>query len=225
MKKVLLSTALFLFALVSYSQDKPFSVGVKAGVNLSNFSAEDTDTKSRVGYQFGIVGEYQLPNSFFLQSGMNISSKGAKIDQNIDYDYNGDGYSDYGYMKIDYNAVYLQLPILAGYKIDVTDNFGIKLFAGPYLAYGIGGKSTLKGKMTMGLPYGESETIEGKEKADTFSDELIKRFDMGLLGGVTAQYGKLSLSLGYEYGITDISQGTNSIHNQNAFATIGYTFY
>lgn len=224
-KKVLLIAFSFFIAVSSYSQDKLFSLGVRAGMNLSDMSVEHSDTKARVGYQFGIVGEYKLPNDFFLQSSLNVSSKGTKVDLDIDYDFNGDGIPDKGSVKTTWNATYLELPVLVGYKVNVTEGFGLKFMAGPYIAYGIGGKITGTASVDMGIPDGGYELYSGKDKMDSFSDESLKHFDFGLLGGVAADYQKFTITLGYEYGLSNVSQGSNGIHNRNAFLTIGYNFY
>lgn len=226
MKKTLLLTffSLFTFACLS-AQENPFSLGVKAGLNLSNLNNEGPDMDARVGYQFGIVGEYKFLNDFFLHGGLNISSKGAKMKMEGDMDVNGDGLFDRGSIKSTWNAVYLELPVLAGYKVRVTNNFGIKFMAGPYLAYGIGGNLSATANIEMQQPDGSYIRESGKEKVDTFSDETLKRFDFGLSGAVAAQYNKLTFTIGYDYGLTNISQGTNGIHNRNAFVTIGYAFF
>ncbi len=226
MKKTLLLAVFSLFTFVCLNaQENPFSLGVKAGVNLSNLSNEGPDMDARVGYRFGIVGEYKLPNDFFLQGSLDISSKGAKLNVEGDMDVDSDGLLDRGSIKSTWEAVYLELPVLAGYKVKVTDDFGIKFMVGPYLAYGIGGNLSATANVEMQQPDGSYIRERGKEKVDTFSDETLKRFDVGLSGAVAAQYSKLTFTIGYDYGLTNISQGINGIHNRSAFVAIGYTLF
>lgn len=52
-----------------------------------------------------------------------LSTKGAKEDE------------------VTMNAVYLELPVMAAARIKVADNTNIVISAGPYLAYGVGGKN------------------------------------------------------------------------------------
>lgn len=227
MKKFLLLTALLFAVCSGYSQGKLLSLGVKAGVNLSNLSNEGPDMDARVGYQFGFVGEYQLKNNFFLHGSLNLTSKGAKYKNEKSGDINGDGYgfNDYYSIKTTWNATYLELPVMIGYKVGVTDGLAIKFMGGPYIAYGIGGKISAKGYSNMENLDGSFTRSDESGKIDTFSSETLKRFDAGLSGAVSLEYSKFTFTLGYQYGITDISQGTNSIRNRNAFATIGYTLY
>ena len=227
MKKTLLLIIFSSFTLACLNaQENLFSLGVQTGVNLSNLDNEGAEMDARVGYQFGVVGEYKLPNDFFLQGNLNVSSKGARMEVEGDMDIDGDGLYERGLIKSKWNAVYLELPVLAGYKVRVTDNFGIKFMAGPYFAYGIGGN--ISATYYVEIPELDGSYLKemvGKDKINTFSEETLRRFDFGLSGAVAAQYSKFTLTIGYDYGVTNISQGSNGIHNRNAFVTVGYTFF
>ena len=227
MKKLL---TLLLVSIVStslsYSQESKFSLGVKAGLGVSKLDIKDFDSDAKLGYRFGVVVEYQLDNNFFIQSGLDLVSKGTKNKFYEEGDINGDGISgDYMHTKLTWNAVYLELPILAGYDLNVTNNFKVRFMAGPYLAYGVGGKLTAKTNGQLMQSSGVPIEFSEKEKINTFSSETLKRFDMGLLGAVGAEYDKFQLTVGYEYGLLNISQGTNSIHNMNGFVTLGYRIF
>lgn len=226
LRKVFLVTSV-LFSVVSVSsQESKFSLGAKAGINLSNVDMQYLDTDAKVGYQFGVVAEYDLQRNFFLRSGLDLNSKGFKSDIATVGDINGDGISDdYGVLKSSWNMVYLQLPLMLGYKIDITDEFKINFAAGGYFSYGIGGKVTGKFEGFLGSPTGQYEYYTENDKDNAFSDDLLKRFDIGLIGGVGAEYRSFTFNLGYEYGLSDISQGIVSIHNRNAFFTVGYRFF
>lgn len=207
------------------SQESRFSVGVKAGLNVSNVDMEYFDTDAKASYRFGVVTEYDLRKSFFLRSGLDVNSKGFKSELTTMGDINGDGLlGDYGVLKSSWNMVYLQLPVMVGYKIDLNE-FKINFVAGGYFSYGIGGKVTSRFNGFLATPSGQQEDYAEKAKDNTFSSDLLKRFDAGLLGGVGAEYKSLTFNLGYEYGLSDISQGATSIHNRNAFFTIGYRFF
>lgn len=231
MKKILLTVALSAAVLLSFSQEKPLSLGIKAGMGYSNYDVElgypYTDKDAKLGYRFGVVAEYQLSNDFFLQSGIDILSKGMKSSFLEIDDIDGDGIKgDRMWGKMTWNAVYLEVPVMFGYQMNISDGSKIKFMAGPYVAYGIGGKISAKANSQKGLPGGFLGDVDyGKDKANLFSKETVKRFDMGLIGAIGAEYNKFIFTVGYEYGLTNISQGSNSIHNMNAFATVGYKLY
>ncbi len=193
-------------------------------MNLSDMDTDGADTKVRIGYQFGVLGEYNLPKSFFIESGLLLTSKGLKTEESGRWDINEDGFIDEGTLKSNWNALYLEIPVTAGYRVVVNDDFKISFNAGPYIAYGIGGKIAAEIDAYMYYPSGK-EHVEDKDKTDTFSDISLKRFDLGLLGAVAGEYKKIKLSIGYEYGLLDISQGSNSVNTRNVFITLGYTIF
>lgn len=227
MKKLLLFLFVsVLFTTVAYSQESKFSVGVKAGLGVSKLHIKDVDSDAKLGYRFGVVGEYKLQNNFFIQSGIDLVSKGTKKKFDEEGDINVDGISgDYMHAKLTWNAVYLELPILAGYDLNVTENLKVRFMAGPYLAYGLGGKIIAKTNVQLSDPNGGYELFSRKDKINTFSDEALKRFDMGLLGAIGAEYNKFQLTIGYEYGLVKIFQESSSIHNMNGFVTLGYRIF
>jgi len=218
--KILLLLAAVLFVgSNAYAQSLPISLGVKAGVNLSNVNIDvddpedPDDTDARVGFQVGVDAKFDLPlTGLFLQSGLALTTKGFKADGNL---------SDSESFEVKANAMYLQLPIMAGYKVDAP-GMGINFMVGPYFAYGIGGKT----KTT----YTDTEFPEdnGSSKEDTFDkDNGYKKFDMGLTGAVGVEISKFYVNLGYELGLSNIANkdSDDKVKNRNAFLTVGYKIF
>lgn len=60
----------------------PWSFGVKAGVNLSTFDISSYvpsyGENGKTGFNAGLVVDYSLQNNFFLRSGLEFTTKGAK---------------------------------------------------------------------------------------------------------------------------------------------------
>ncbi|MCZ4344397.1 porin family protein, partial [Sphingomonadaceae bacterium G21617-S1] len=78
-----------------------------------------------VGFKIGGGLEYGFTDLWSLQPSLFVSTKGAKYDEAT------------------VNAVYLELPVMAAARINVADNTNIVIRAGPYFAYGIGGKTSI----------------------------------------------------------------------------------
>lgn len=205
MKKFLkpLVVAFALLVSVGASAQLPLSFGINAGMNLSNVGGDIDDTDAKVGFQVGVTADLALPMNFFLQSGLSFTTKGYKIDESVA------GYK----AETSVNAMYLQLPIRAGYKLVSLPGFDLNVNAGPYFAYGLGGKT-------------KYELNHKDYKHDTFDDGRLKRFDFGLGFGVGATVmTKFTVNLGYELGLTNISDAKgDDIKNRNAFLTVGYKF-
>lgn len=201
MKTTFKTTILAVILLVSVtasSQEKPLTFGVKGGLNLSNFGGDVEEADAKVGFNIGGTLDYMISQGFYLQSGLELTTKGAKSKE--------DGVS------FSINAMYLQLPVHAAYKVDVAETTKISFFAGPYFAYGIGGKTSVKES-------GVSVSV------DTFQKDLLKSFDLGIGGGVAAEFNnKIVLSLGYDFGLANISDTDGSVKNRNAYLTLGYRF-
>ena len=103
--------------------------------------------------------DYGFSENWSLQSGLMISSKGYKYDKDV--------------LGADFKArpIYLDIPILAAYKFNISDNTKFVINAGPYLAFGLGGK----GKFD----------VDGAEDIKVFKgEEGMSRFDLGIQYGI-----------------------------------------
>ena len=215
--KTILKTNLIIIALLLamgiQAQDKPLTFGVKAGVNLSNFSGDVEDNKAKPGFNVGVTVDYALTSDLYLLSGLEFTTKGAKSE----YEETEQG------VKVNVtataNPMYLQLPVHLGYKIGISENTKIVLHAGPYLAYGIGGKLKEEAKANVA-------GVNANVSADTdfFGKEAFKNFDFGLGLGAGVEFGKINAGLGYDLGLANISREDGKLRNMNAYLTVGYKF-
>lgn len=192
MKKLKLLFLITAVACMAVPATAQISFAVKGGVNLSNFYGEDTeDLFSKIGYNAGVAGEYNFANNFCLQSGLMVHSKGDKIKFDSKCD--------------TYNFIYLQLPIHAGYKVDVAPTTKIVFHAGPYIAYGIDGKWKKDGELQFNL----------------FKDLHYRKFDVGAGIGVGAEYGNFLLDLGVDMGFLIVDETFKHI---SSYLSLGYRF-
>lgn len=200
MKTILFAVAL-LIGVNAYAQDGKAEFGVKAGLNMSNFTGDVNDNKARFGFNVGVTLDYALTDArdWYLLTGLEYTTKGAN-------------FKKVAGVKPSINAAYIQLPVHAGYKFDVTEATRLSFHAGPYLAYGVNGK--------VKVSEGGVEVSE-----NTFGDDGFKRFDFGVGLGVGAEFGKIGIGLGYDFGLINIMDADNvSVKNANAYLTVGYKF-
>ena len=226
MKVIRTAFIIILFILTGsslHAQDLTFSVTAHAGANLSNMDVQEIKTNPKFGYKAGVSVEFNLPKKLFIQTGVDLTTKGAKRKWTIQGDLNGDGYFN---DKVSYaeniNTTYLILPIRAGYRLSVSDIIRMNLSLGPYFGYGIGGKMKSKSEGYMGTSSGETEAFSDEYRINSFSQTALKRFDMGLSGNVGIEYQRLLLNVGYEYGFINHSRTTLSSYNNNLYLTLGY---
>ena len=111
---------------------------------------------------------------------------------------------------------YLEIPVLIKYGIQASDDIAVLPFVGPTFRYGL---------------FGDKWKTEGEGKVNSFGGDRFKRADMGIKLGCGAEYNKLYLELGYEFGIINIAgwKAANGIddgssHNGNFFVNLGVNF-
>ena len=98
---------------------------------------------------------------------------------------------------------YFEVPILIKYGIQATDDIAILPYVGPYFSYGIAGQR--------------------KDKLNNISRSSYKDFshwDMGFKVGCGAEYNKLYLEAGYQFGVANIAK-----ENSNDLEASGHAFY
>ncbi|MDA3614762.1 porin family protein [Polluticaenibacter yanchengensis] len=191
------------------AQTDPVSFGIKAGYNLSGASVNDaTGTNSKSGYHIGGTVEYSLSKKILIQSGLIFSTKGSKIHQ-----LNASGYIPQPPDDTHtFNQSYLILPVYGAYKLNIKKDVNIVFAAGPYLGYGIGGKTTQKlnkGAWSEGVTEISWNTF-GDGIYDTTRDWLrgttLKRLDVGVGANINVEYRQFILGIGYEQGLRNIAE-------------------
>ena len=172
---------------------------VKFGMNFSNMTKLD-DSKAITGFTMGVGADYAFNENWAFQPGIMITSKGYKM--------------KYGDEKATARPVYLDIPILAAYKFDITDNTKFVINAGPYLAFGLGGK------YKQHWDGGYDEKIFDDKGAD------CNRFDLGLQWGLGVELGEHYLvNFTAQHGFLNPFKDDDDNSKNMSFAIgVGYRF-
>ncbi|WP_121666650.1 porin family protein [Mesonia aquimarina] len=129
MKKLLFTAALAVLGLGSahaQADSDLVQIGVKGGVNFSNFTGDDSwDSESRTSFNAGFVAEVPFGERFSIQPEVLYSGQGFDIKQ-IDQDNLFDNDEN-----IEYQLDYIQIPVLA--KIYLIE--GLNVHAGPQIGF------------------------------------------------------------------------------------------
>ena len=223
MKKGLIFVLFALVSIVSYSQ---ISWNAKVGMNMSNVTKMD-DAKMKIGGYVGVGMEYQFTEMWSIQPSLLFTTKGAKAESN------DEGEKE----KYTYNPMYIELPVMAAARFAIADGQNIVVKAGPYFAFGIGGKE----KYEYGNKEYKTDIFKGvklDEDGDETDDSGLggKRFDLGIGVGVTYEINKFFIDLTGEFGLTklmdmegkyNVATDTNdkiSPKNMNFSIGVGYKF-
>ena len=193
MKRPILTICLSIIALGALAQS-PISIRAKAGIGTSNLWGDNASSDTRIAYKTGIEVEYNLTKVWLLQSSLNFVSKGGK--DNID-----------GVGKANMNELYIELPIMLAARLNLGKNYYASLGVGPYIAYGVGGKT-----------YGESNDYSSSSypsnayhfRLDTFGSMQKgnmgnKRFDAGLSFGLSLEYHRFVVGAEAQVGFIQVN--------------------
>lgn len=211
MKKTFKLALVILLHIVCLSnisaQEKPVTLGVRAGINLSSFTAKLTDSNlgainSRAGFMIGVTTDFALTERCYILTGIDFASKGVREKRKTN--------------DINIGAMYMLMPIHFGYKFQMDYSPAFLFRFGPYLGYGVAGKA--KNKTT-------------NEKVDTFQSEGYKKFDYGLGIGFGTEIpldmfdsGAIVVEAGFNLGLADISEIGEKVKTRDLFLTVGYKF-
>lgn len=185
----------------------PVTFEVQTGINLSKFANVERWNNIKPGLNIGVMAEKPIFYSLSVKAGLFYTMKGAK------------GKNDGGFggtIETTFSPSYLEIPVMASYRYQITEDLLGQFDLGPYFAYGLHGKNK---KVYSGSSVGKDSETED----DVF--EYIKRFDCGVRFGPQVVYkNKYSLSLSYEISVTDISDMGDRVGNSNWSISLGYRF-
>lgn len=168
----------------------------KGGVGVATCYGLDSDDGGSLKNHFvGKVGfgiEKPLSANWSLMPSLEIAWKGSK------YEY----YDE----KETLNLCYIQIPVVAAYRINLSNAWNMTIKAGPYFAYNLSSK----------LKY-EDSYDSGEEDLD------VKKFDAGLDAGVDFEYHRFVFGVEAEWGFMKLIDELN-MKNLAFYATIGWKF-
>ena len=221
MRKIIIIICFAMAALASSAQS-PISFHAKAGIGTSNFWGKHSSSETRIAYKAGIGAEYALSRTWVVQSALEFVSIGGK--------------DEIKYGKADMNELYLQIPVMMATRLTLNKNYHISLSAGPYVAIGLGGK-------TSGERHdytGSHHSNDYRFKLDTFGSMLDnnmgnQRFDTGIAMGLTFEYHRFVIGAETQVGFVTVNKQLNLMMNPDgysenlprnfaAFFTVGYRF-
>ena len=224
-----------LFSLFAGSSSwAQMSVGLKSGVNLSNFSFDEESYdsgfsgdspgfKTRTGFNFAVLFNYALTPTMSIQVEPGFSQRGARIDETDETVLSGQRYRIEGKGKVIAN--YIEMPVLFQYKPQFGKLEGILSF-GPELRYLT---SPLKFKSTVKTYLNGELVSEEKDNQSLSGNDGIRKFDIGLVAGVGAAYPIGSVKIfgeaRYHFGINNLvghfDGNESKLYNRGASINVG----
>lgn len=183
--------AVLAFTALSMSAQEDSKFSAYVGVGLSNVVGSDAKLFSgALSYKVGFCYDGSISNSFSVIPAIEFANKAVKHD-NI-----------YGTV----NRFYVQVPILAAYKFNLSDNTNLAIKAGPYVGYGAFGSD-----------------IEWYGGGTTNIFDEIERLDAGIRAGLSVDFSQFTVGVEFSHSFTKVLEDY-SAYNQGFGATFGYKF-
>ncbi|MGI4863561.1 MAG: outer membrane beta-barrel protein [Janthinobacterium lividum] len=202
------------------------SIGPRLGANLMSASAAAIDQSalsgidysysksSLLGWQVGLGASFGSGH-WEVQPALILTQKGLR--QKLAANYSFGVLTVQENDQIDTRAHYLELPINVVYCLGQDGN-GFQLFAGPYVAVGVGGQAHYSLAQTTNDPSYPGDSYDGSHKVafgDTFVEPdpnasgpgieaRMRRFDAGFNAGVGYRSGPVQVQLGYGLGLLNV---------------------
>ena len=167
-------------------------IGLKGGVNLSNFFTQDIDDENAlIGFNAGVFIKMPLAKSFSVQPELYFTTKGSEVSYN----------NLFASGNARFRLSYLELPVLLVWNIN--SNFNIH--SGPCIAYLLSGDVTNE----------SSAPLFDFEKNIDVND--YNRMDASVAVGAAIDIRKISLGARYNYGVTTIGKERDYLGNTYRF--------
>jgi hypothetical protein len=177
-----IATLILLFSSVMSLQSIAQSntrMGIKGGLNVSNLFIDNvTDENARIGFQVGLYGQIFSSETFAIQPELLYSTKGSTNQ------YSNGLLSE----EVQYNLNYLDLPVLAVFKLGPS----VEIHLGGYASYLLNANISYSGDVANGT--------------DQIDKDNLTSFDYGLSGGLGVNFSSVQVGVRYNYGLVKIAE-------------------
>lgn len=194
---------------------------VKGGIGAATCYGDVEDMSNHLVGKLGVGIEKPISKNWSIMPSLELAWKGAEYKSTMDYGYYG---SDYESIKETLDIFYLQIPIVAAYRINLNSSWNITLKAGPYFAYGLSGRMKGSSEGSYGSDSWDEDIFKGYDYGKDGDSKAGKRFDAGLDFGVDFEYHRFVFGAEYELGLLKFAPDDADVKNAAAYFTVGYKF-
>ncbi|MBF9140632.1 porin family protein [Hymenobacter properus] len=241
LKQLLLTGVAASGVLLATSAQAQVSFGPRVGLNVSTLSYDfDTETeptsKYKAGAQVGVSLNAQF-GKLSVQPSLLFTMKGNKseITDSQTYPSNGQTFTSTYHRNQTFNLNYLELPVNLVYSTNGAEG-GFQVFAGPYVAMGLGGNTKADFTETNSVG-GVTQTQSGSFDVDVaFVNEkgngdkaYLRRFDAGFNFGIGYKIAGIQAQAGYGLGLGNLfpndkndPKSEDKLHNRGFQIAVSY---
>lgn len=174
--------------------------GLRLGLGVATVNADNPyldGGSPKAGFNVGVVAGLQVAPAtpLYVETGLSYTEKGGKGGSRDSYTY---------------TMNYLEVPLLVKYQYNLDHETSIQPFVGVYGALGVSGKIKAQ---------------DQRQLYNSFADDTFKRLDGGLRIGCGLEFDLLYAEVGYDFGLSNVSQDDfDAAHTGCFFANIGINF-
>lgn len=216
-------------AVADRIEREDIAIGFRGGLNISSSQGSYNNTLANelsqrgintrfdkeFGGHFGVITDIGITKWFYIQPGVYFTTK------SFDFYLSNTDNPNYDWRRL-YELYYLEIPVLASFRIELADDFMLQLNAGAFVACGVGGNvkdNIIKDELInigdfLGNPF-----VKGEGG--------LHRFDAGLQFGIGFTYNEFFIGAAYDWGLFDITTHamgySGSIKTGNIMVSVGYT--
>jgi hypothetical protein len=210
--KTLFKSCLFVLFLNSCLFSADFSLGARAGLNLSTISGNDVQDEYLTllpGITGGFLAEVHFTNFFALRTELIYSAKGVKWEYDRSEEENEEDYAK------DISRVhYIEIPMNMLFSLPNNKKISPFIYGGVAASFFLGADKKV--------------TINDKEVLNESKDEAARNLDFGIDfgGGIGLRMGKGKLLIDARYTIGLLSvekEGYDEVKNRTLYISVGYS--
>ena len=184
-------------------------IGLKIGANSFRLKMNNenrnafTHKTKQVNLHIGLTAEFKLGSKFSIQPGILFSKKNTRFE-----DKRPPGYS----FQSDYSPTFMEIPLSFKYYF-LPEKSKVYIFAGPYVALGIGGEVKIQEEERLDpINMPSNYSISTLEEHELWGDDdRLKKLDYGASFGVGIDINNFEIEVFNNIGIPQIENGFDGI--------------
>ena len=216
---------------------------VLAFFNPSHALPYTLDIHRKAGVTLGVSVEIPVLKSLWVNTGLYYSATGMKMNFKQDFSKTHEDYLLEPSVNLTMHNI--RIPAQASYRYTFKNTYELQVNLGPYFAYGLAGKASVKNDVdgsSMGSfeltgnpnkvdPELDEFQILGESRINTAKSNYINPFDMGIAFGAGVTYNKKYFAgFNYDGGLVNVNGkrahgfSHNKLRNHSFTLVVGYNF-
>lgn len=202
------------------------------------------DIHKKPGVTLGVNVDIPILKNLWATTGLYYSATGMKMNFKQDFSkpYAGEPLKE---PRVNLTMHNIRIPVQASYRYTLKNDYQFQVNLGPYFAYGIAGKASVKNDVdgtSMGSfdltgnpnkvdPERDEFIILGTERINTAKSNYVNPFDMGIAFGMGVTYKtKYFAGFNYDAGLVNVNGkrahgfSHNKLKNHSFTLVVGYNF-